>query len=97
MLTSSILAVYKRFETHYGQEQARLSRDAAIFVEENNEIQWTKIPPSILTFKISETFNSRFDSLFVDQFVYANDWTAFMKSSIANWQQSAMASATLIL
>lgn len=96
MLTCSIFTVYNRFETHYGQEQARLSRDAAIFSEEKNEAQWTKIPASILTFKTSEIFNSRFDSLFVDQFVYANDWSAFMKASITDWQQSAIASAALI-
>ncbi|KJA18436.1 hypothetical protein HYPSUDRAFT_45299 [Hypholoma sublateritium FD-334 SS-4] len=91
------LIMYNRFETHYGQEQARLSRDAAIFVEENNEVQWTKIPASIITFKTSETLNCRFNSLFVDQFVYANDWSAFIKSSIADWQQSTIASAALIM
>ena len=96
----SIFAVHNRFETHFGQEQARLSRDDAIKFAEDNEVQWTKIPASIATFRKSDIYNCQLDllfSLFAYQPVYADEWSAFMKSRIDDWQQSAMASTILLL
>ncbi|KAF9485031.1 hypothetical protein BDN70DRAFT_848640 [Pholiota conissans] len=91
------LIMYNRYETHYGQDQARLSRDSSILVDEVDEIKWTKTAVSILTFRMSETYNNRLNSLFVDQFVFGNDWTSFMTHCMTSWQHSTVASAALLL
>ncbi|KAF8190439.1 hypothetical protein BJ912DRAFT_965107 [Pholiota molesta] len=91
------LIMYNRYETHFGQEQARLSRDSAILVDAVQEMQWTKTIGSILTFRTSETYLKRLDSLFVDQFVYGSDWASFMTYCMKNWQRSIVTSVVLLL
>ncbi|KAF8960340.1 hypothetical protein BDZ97DRAFT_1922244 [Flammula alnicola] len=90
------LIMYNRYETHYGQEQSRLSRDTSILVDDIEEIQWTKPVFSFLTLGISEKYCKRLDKLFVDQFVYGSDWDSFMSYCIGGWQKTIIGSAGLL-
>ncbi|CAA7270228.1 unnamed protein product [Cyclocybe aegerita] len=88
---------YARYETHYGQEQARLSRDTSILVDEVSEVQWTKPILSFVTLRTYEPYLRRLDGLYVDRFVYGCDWDSFMASCIKTWQHIFVASVGLLL
>jgi hypothetical protein len=88
---------YNRYETHYGQEQSRLSRDCAILLDESEEIQWTKPLLSTLSFRTSDRYLETLNALFVDKFVYAHAWTTFMETCLKTWRRDCWASAMLLL
>jgi len=89
---------YNRYETHYGQEQSRLSRDCAILSDDSTEeVQWTRRLLSLLSFRTSIRYLETLDALFVDKFVYAHAWTTFMKTCLTTWRQDCCASAMLLL
>jgi len=88
---------YNRYETHYGQEQSRLSRDCAILSDDSTEVQWTRSLLSALSFRTSVRYLETLDALFVDKFVYGHAWTTFMKTCLNTWRQDCCASATLLL
>ncbi|KAF8884900.1 hypothetical protein CPB84DRAFT_1788808 [Gymnopilus junonius] len=91
------IIVYNRYETHYGQEQSRLSRDSSILVNEDSETQWTRPVLSWLSFGSSDSYLKCLDDLFVDQFVYGSDWDNFMTQCVKGWQQCTIASMGLLL
>ena len=89
--------VYARYETHYGEEQPRLSWEISIIAEDEEEIQWTKPLISVLSLRAVDRYLSHLEGLFVDEFVYGHAWDAFMTSCIKRWQQSSLNSAVLLL
>ena len=89
--------MYARYETHYGEEQSRLSREISIIAQDEQEIQWTKSLFSVLTLRATDLYLSRLEGMFVDDFVYGHAWDAFMTSCILGWQQSRLNSAALLL
>jgi len=88
---------YNRYETHYGQQQSRLSRDSSILIDQDTEIQWTKPILSSLSFNTSTPYLKRLDELFLDRFVYGADWDSFMTQCIRGWQKITVQSAGLLL
>ncbi|KAF8155638.1 hypothetical protein B0H34DRAFT_504436 [Crassisporium funariophilum] len=90
--------MYNRYETHYGQEQARLSRDCSIIeYEQTSEIQWTKPVISLLSLKTSDAYLKRLDELYIDHYVYGTDWDSFMTSCVKGWLRTCCGSAGLLL
>lgn len=90
--------VYNRYETHFGEEQARLSRDSVILDGgESQELQWTRRLSSKLTLGVFEHFIRKFEGLFVDNVVYGSEWDSFMNHSIQNWRDSIALSFTLLM
>jgi hypothetical protein len=77
-----------RFYTHHGEEQARLSRDTPILVDNDNdnEIRWTERVISLVTFKSSTTYLKTLNQIWTDHFVYAMDWNPFMAQCIQGWR-----------
>ena len=94
---SDYILVYSRYETHYGEEQSRLSREISIIDNEGREIQWTKPLISVLSLRAADQYVVRLEGLFVDEFVYGHAWNAFMTSCMNAWQQSSLNSAVLLL
>lgn len=88
---------YNRYETHFGQEQSRLSRDCAILSDHSTEIQWTRPLLSLLSFRTSDRYLETLDALFVDEFVYAHAWTTFMSTCLKTWRRDCCSSAMLLL
>jgi len=88
---------YNRYETHYGQEQSRLSRDCAILSDDSTEVQWTRTLLSLLSFRASDRYVETLDALFVDKFVYAHAWNTFMSTCLKTWRRDCCSSAMLLL
>ncbi|PPQ81676.1 hypothetical protein CVT25_013354 [Psilocybe cyanescens] len=91
------VVAYNRYETHFGQEQSRLSRDTSILVEQETESNWARSIVSLITFRASERYSKRLNELFNDKFVYGSDWDSFMASCIKGWQNVAFGSVGLLL
>lgn len=97
-LTARILNVIasNRYFTHYGQEQARLSRDSAILESEASEPGWTSTVASAITLKSQDFFLERLNAIFTDNYVYGADWKKFVKQSLKKWQLAFMQSIALL-
>ncbi|KAF8814753.1 hypothetical protein BYT27DRAFT_6959342 [Phlegmacium glaucopus] len=67
--TRSII-LYNRYETHYGEEQFRLSRDCTILVDKSKEVQWTRPLLSLLSIQTSDRYLTVPDAIYADQYVY---------------------------
>jgi len=91
------IILYNRYETHYGQEQSRLSRDCAILPEDITEVQWTRRLLSLLSLRTADRYLQTLDALFVDKFVYGHVWNTFMGTCLRTWRQDCCASAILLL
>ena len=74
---SDHILVYARYETHYGEEQSRLSRKISIIANEGQQIQWTKPLISVFSLRAADKYADRLEALFVDEFVYGHSWDAF--------------------
>lgn len=92
-----VLLVYNRYETHYGQEQSRLSRDTSILVDKYQEPQWACSLVSAITLRTSVPYTKRLNELFVDNVVYGCDWNSFMTSTVKGWWMTAAQSTILLL
>ncbi|KIM35667.1 hypothetical protein M413DRAFT_449623 [Hebeloma cylindrosporum] len=91
------MIMYARYETHYGEEQSRLSREISIIAKEDQEIQWSKPLISLLSLRAADQYLVHLEGLFIDEFVYGSAWDAFMASCMKGWQRSSLNSAALLL
>jgi hypothetical protein len=91
------IILYNRYETHYGQEHSRLSRDCSILQDDITEVQWTRPYLSVLSFRTADKYLDTLDGLFVDKFVYGNAWCTFMGTCLTTWRQDCCASSILLL
>ena len=97
ILTTASTLGYNRYETHYGQDQSRLSRDCAILSDDSTEVQWTRRLLSLLSFRTSNRYLETLDALFVDKFVYAHVWNTFMTTCLKTWRRDCCTSAMFLL
>ena len=97
ILTTASTLGYNRYETHYGQDQSRLSRDCAILSDDSTEVQWTRRLLSLLSFRTSDRYLETLDALFVDKFVYAHVWNTFMTTCLKTWRRDCCTSAMFLL
>ncbi|KAF6764333.1 hypothetical protein DFP72DRAFT_420556 [Ephemerocybe angulata] len=87
-----------RYWTHYGQEQARLSRDTSIVESADDDcVTWPAAVSSALTFKSSDFFEARLNAIFTDNYVYAIDWQKFMQQSLGKWKNAFVLSLALLV
>ncbi|KAJ6611995.1 hypothetical protein B0H10DRAFT_335153 [Mycena sp. CBHHK59/15] len=77
-----------KYLTHYGQENARLSRDQAILYDPEQKHLWISVILSCLSFKISEMYQEHLDDVFVDHIVYTNQWEKLMSECLQQWRGS---------
>ena len=89
--------MYARYETHYGEEQSRLSREISIIANEGQEIQWTKPLIFAVSLRAADQYADRLEALFVDEFIYGHAWDAFMTFCMKGWRQLSFNSAALLL
>jgi len=80
--------VGNRVNTHYGQRQARLSRDQAILNESYSGTHWTFDFVSRFLFAIPGSYLSKLDNVYVDDLVYADQWRDFMRACRDDWKSS---------
>ncbi|KAF5310805.1 hypothetical protein D9619_008043 [Psilocybe cf. subviscida] len=86
-----------RFETHFGELSARLSRDCKVLVEEHEENRLFNPVVSAFTLGISAQYNKALDGLFVDHLAYTHHWQIFMQATVSKWQREILISAGLLV
>jgi hypothetical protein len=86
-----------RFETHFGELSARLSRDCKVLVEEHEESNFFRPGFSALTMGIAAQYNKELDGLFVDHLAYTHHWQNFMQATVSKWQREVLISAGLLV
>lgn len=86
-----------RFINHHGQELTRLSRDQAIFVRSSAQSYPVPWFLSRLLFGVSDQYLSRFQNVFVDEFLHAHDWRRFMATAHGDWRLSISFSLLFLL
>jgi hypothetical protein len=69
-----------RFSTHYGQEHCRLSRDQTILPIRAVRQHWLPSTLSRLLFGLPANCVDKFESLWIDDMVYVEQWRDFMTS-----------------
>lgn len=67
-----------RFSTHYGEQHCRLSRDQTILFDTPAEKHWSSSVLSRLLFGLPAECVDKFESLWVDNVVYTEQWRSFM-------------------
>ncbi|KAF5310822.1 hypothetical protein D9619_008020 [Psilocybe cf. subviscida] len=86
-----------RFETHFGELSARLSRDSKILVEEHEKNKFFNPIVSVLTLGIAAQYYRELDNIFVDHLTYTPHWHNFMQATMGKWQREILISAGLLL
>ncbi|KAF5337493.1 hypothetical protein D9758_013591 [Tetrapyrgos nigripes] len=74
-----------RFQTHYGQESSRLSRDQHIIYDPSRPSRISRIAAT-LTFKHSGRYLTKLKDIFVDHLVYETEWKPFMAHCFQDWK-----------
>ncbi|KAI5121696.1 hypothetical protein M0805_002089 [Coniferiporia weirii] len=87
-----------RFMNHYGEENARLSRDQRVLDDSaRGSPLMFKLLSKTVFFGIPCTFITELDGLWVDNIVYAESWKQFMPRCLADWKESAVWGVALTL
>nr|GAT59558.1 predicted protein [Mycena chlorophos] len=84
------MVFHNRIWNHYGQEQARLSRDQSIFYREERNNR-TSVVVNALTFGSFSAHLRRLEDVFVDDLVNVAYWRKFVNGNIGRWKREAMA------
>ncbi|KIJ61625.1 hypothetical protein HYDPIDRAFT_96268 [Hydnomerulius pinastri MD-312] len=89
----------QRFMTFYGQEGAQLDRLQEMYPEEAREHQWMSTVANTTLWGIPRYYDSLLEDLFVNEQVYADQWTRFMSLCLADWSNSLsfVSSASILL
>ncbi|KAF9031141.1 hypothetical protein BDP27DRAFT_1409897 [Rhodocollybia butyracea] len=85
-----------RFQTHYGQEASRLSRDQAILYDSPQPSRISTVA-RYLTFNSSEVYLAKLNDLFVDRLLYFSQWQPFIRRSIQGWRRSFYTAIAIIM
>ncbi|KAJ7158968.1 hypothetical protein C8R43DRAFT_994627 [Mycena crocata] len=79
---------HHKYMTHYGQQTARLSRDQSILYDPTPKFRGISTLMTYLTFKDSGKHLARLEDVFVDHFVYADQWKQLIDDSVFEWTTS---------
>ncbi|KAK7435505.1 hypothetical protein VKT23_019627 [Stygiomarasmius scandens] len=90
------LVCSNRFQTHYGQEISRLSRDQNIIYEPSRPSRISRVTGA-LTFKTSDRYLAKLNDIFVDHLVYETEWKQFIASCLRDWKQVSFAAFSTLL
>ncbi|KAF7318735.1 hypothetical protein HMN09_00385800 [Mycena chlorophos] len=90
------MVFHHRIWNHYGQEQARLSRDQAIFYREEKN-NWTAAVVNALTFGSFGAHLRRLEDVFVDDLVNVAHWRKFVHENVGQWKREAMTALLWLL
>jgi hypothetical protein len=78
----------QRFMTFYGQQHAQLDRLQEMFSTDVLQHKWLATAGNILMWGIPLHFNNLLDDLYVNEQVYADQWTHFVSVCLAEWTTS---------
>ena len=77
-----------RFCAFYGQQPAQLDRLQQMFPTGVVRHMWLSTTVNLLMWGIPLHYTSLLDDLYVNEEVYADQWTRFMSVCLADWETS---------
>ncbi|KAF9008155.1 hypothetical protein BDZ89DRAFT_1025309 [Hymenopellis radicata] len=77
----------QRFETHYGEQHVRLTRDR-VSPELAQPSRLTARVVSVLSLGMARRYSEELDVLYIDQTVYAHAWRTFISTCLQEWKES---------
>ncbi|EPQ52246.1 hypothetical protein GLOTRDRAFT_80492 [Gloeophyllum trabeum ATCC 11539] len=80
----SVISGY-RFQTHYGEEQPKFSREQSAFAASRPRRALTRAL-SLALWRLPEAYISKLDNIYADNLVYTNHWRAFMSKNLDDWK-----------
>lgn len=87
-LTEHSFTANQRFVTFYGQRCAQLDRLQEMFPADVVEHKWLSTVADLLLWSIPTHYNSLLQDLYVNEQVYADQWTHFISLCLADWTSS---------
>ena len=81
-------AANQRFIAFYGQRPAQLDRLQEMFPADVVQHRWLMTVANSLMWAIPLRYTSYLDDLYVNEEVYADQWTHFMSICLADWTSS---------
>ena len=74
--------------TFYGQQPAQLDRLQEMFPTDALQHKWLSTVADWLMWGIPQHYTSLLDDLYVNEQVYADQWTRFVSLSLSDWTSS---------
>ena len=81
-------AAYSRFGNFYGQRPAKLDRLQKVLYTDDVQHKWISTVANVLMWGIPRRYTKYLDDLYVNEYVYADQWTHFMSVCLADWTTS---------
>jgi hypothetical protein len=81
-------AANQRFIAFYGQRPAQLDRLQEMFPADVVQHKWLMTVANSLMWGLPRRYTSYLDDLYVNEEVYADQWTHFMSVCLADWTTS---------
>jgi hypothetical protein len=78
----------QRFITFYGQQSAQLDRLQEMYPDDILEHKWVSTPANWILWGIPRHYSTLLEDLYVNEQVYADQWTNFMSLCLADWTSS---------
>ncbi|KAF9236645.1 hypothetical protein BU15DRAFT_76745 [Melanogaster broomeanus] len=78
----------QRFITFYGQQSAQLDRLQEMYPGDVLEHRWLSTVANLMLWGIPGHYNTLLEDLYVNEQVYADQWTYFMSLCLADWTTS---------
>ncbi|KIY66674.1 hypothetical protein CYLTODRAFT_423214 [Cylindrobasidium torrendii FP15055 ss-10] len=76
-----------RFATHYGQPLSRLTRDQSIVHAPSSNLRTARFVGA-LTCGLAKHYSKKLDDVFLDRYVYVEQWQILMATCIREWQEN---------
>ncbi|KAG7095379.1 hypothetical protein E1B28_006136 [Marasmius oreades] len=87
---------HHRFQSHHGQEVARLSRDQAILHHPLPSPRLSTVL-SILTLNTATRHHTQLTDTFIDQLVYKSQWQPFIRRTVEEWKRASFEAFCILL
>ncbi|KIL00338.1 hypothetical protein PAXRUDRAFT_821795 [Paxillus rubicundulus Ve08.2h10] len=78
----------QRFITFYGQESAQLDRLQEMYPNDTLEHKWLSTPANFVLWGIPRYYSTLLEDVYVNEQVYADQWTNFISLCLADWTGS---------
>ncbi|KAG8216880.1 hypothetical protein J3R82DRAFT_7147 [Butyriboletus roseoflavus] len=87
----------QRFITFYGQRSAQLDRLQEMFPTDVVEHKWLSTVADLVMWSIPRHYDSLMQDLYVNEQVYADQWTHFISICLADWTSSISSSFPVLI
>lgn len=94
----NILSVHNRFYNQYGEVTPRLDSTMSVLVDDDEEREgYSKSIMSFVTFKKSERYRTKMNSLCLDKYVCSYRVHALVESALKEWRERFIVAVLMLL